>query len=393
MANVERAREAKQKSQSDSAVSVAKSQLEKAVELTKNYPEAVSQLAELNIRTGKSRSAIRDIEQFVDDNPGSLRGYELLAGALAAIGRADESIEAFQRLIKAAPDRPQSHYELGIALAAQGKKTEAAQEFEAALRLAPGYADPMTQLVLADLTNDRSGSALARVNEQLRRVPQSAPLYDLLGLIHAARNQQDSAEIAYRRAVELDPNLVDARVRLAELYEASGRASLALPHAEAARKLDSMNLRAVMATAVAYQQMNDVPRARAAYEAILALNSTFPGAANNLAYLLSEQPGQEENAFKLAALAQQAAPDDPHVSDTFGWILYKRGDYRRAMTMLKQSAAKLPESPSVQYHLGMTAQKLGDTTTARAALTKAAGASSDFAGKEEARKALAQLKG
>lgn len=393
MVNVERARGAKQKPQLDSAIGIAKSELVRAVKLTKNYPEAVYQLADLKIRTGESRSAVKDIERFLNDNPGSIRAHELLAATLSAIGRTDEAIETFQRLIKAAPDRPQSHYELGIALLGQGKQTEAAQEFEAALTLAPGYADPMTQLVLTDLTSERSGSALARVNEQLRRVPQSAPLYDLLGLIYAARNQQDSAETAYRRAVELDPNLADARLRLAELYEASGRPEMALPHAESARKLEPMNPRALMATAVAYQEMNDVPRARAAYEATLALNPRFPGAANNLAYLLSDQPGQEDNAYKLASLARETAPDDPHVADTFGWILYKRGDYERALTMLKQSAAKLPESPSVQYHLGMTAQKLGDTTMARAALTKAVGASNDFAGKEEARKTLAQLKG
>jgi Flp pilus assembly protein TadD len=148
-----------------------------------------------------------------------------------------------------------------------------------------------------------------------------------------------------------------------------------------------------MAAAVAYQQLNDVARARAAYEATLAINPNYPGAANNLAYLLSEQPGQEELAFRLASSAQRISPDDPHVLDTLGWILYKRGEYQRALTVLKQSASKLPESPGVQYHLGMAAEKMGDTTTARTALTKAVGASSEFAGKEEARKALARLKG
>jgi hypothetical protein len=40
----------------------------------------------------------------------------------------------------------------------------------------------------------------------------------------------------------------------------------------------------------------------------------------------------------------------------------------------------------------MTAQKMGDTTTARAALAKAVSNSADFQGKDEARRTLAQLK-
>ena len=46
-------------------------------------------------------------------------------------------------------------------------------------------------------------------------------------------------------------------------------------------------------------------------------------------------------------------PDDPHISDTLGWILYKRGVYQQATALLRESAAKRPESPEIQYHLGM----------------------------------------
>jgi Flp pilus assembly protein TadD len=86
------------------------------------------------------------------------------------------------------------------------------------------------------------------------------------------------------------------------------------------------------------------------------------------------------------------APSDPHVADTFGWILYKRGDYDRALQVLRGAASALPESPSVQYHFGATAQKLGNVDDARAALTKAVGSSFNFAERDEARKALMQIK-
>ena len=91
-------------------------------------------------------------------------------------------------------------------------------------------------------------------------------------------------------------------------------------------------------------------------------------------------------------MAKEQAPDDPRVSDTLGWILYKRGVYQRALALLKESAAKLPDNPQVQYHLGMAYAQVGDHPNARKALTAAANSGAVFEGKEEARKALASLK-
>jgi len=46
----------------------------------------------------------------------------------------------------------------------------------------------------------------------------------------------------------------------------------------------------------------------------------------------------ERAALQLAQRAKEVAPDDPSISDTLGWILYKRGIYQRALGLLKESA-------------------------------------------------------
>jgi len=376
----------------DSPVARARSELETAVKLAGTYPDASLKLAELRIRVGEARSTIADLDRFVSDNPRSIRGLELLAAALAASGRDDEANETFGQLIDIDRDRAESHYEFGVSLQTRGKLPEATREFEAALALAPAYADPMTQIVLIDVMNGKSGAALDRLNQQLAKAPRSAPLYDLVGLVHAARQEVTEAESAYRRAVQLDPGLVDAHVRLADLYNATGRFDLAIAQADSATRVDPRNVRALMALGVGHQQRGDTAQAREAYETVLSLNPKFAGAANNLAYLFADQPGQEAAAYKFASIARDNAPDDPHIGDTFGWVLYKRGDYAHAMTVLTNSAARLPDSPNVQYHLGMVAQKLGQTAAARAALTKAVSSPQNFPGKDEARRILAQLK-
>ena len=64
----------------------------------------------------------------------------------------------------------------------------------------------------------------------------------------------------------------------------------------------------------------------------------------------------------------------------------------RRRSFCARAPQRLPDSPSVHYHLGMAAQQLGDTASARQALTKAVSSPANFTGKDEARKALAQLK-
>jgi len=124
----------------------------------------------------------------------------------------------------------------------------------------------------------------------------------------------------------------------------------------------------------------------------LAIDPQNVGANNNLAVLLADEAGGRDSAFMLATKARQLAPNDPYVADTFGWILYRRGSYPEALAVLKASGASLPESPAVQFHLGMAAQQIGDTAAARRALKRAVSSASNFDGKDEARRALSLLK-
>ncbi len=101
-------------------------------------------------------------------------------------------------------------------------------------------------------------------------------------------------------------------------------------------------------------------------------------AASNLAWLLSEHGGDRDRALALAQTAREQAPEDPHVSDTLGWILYRRGLHQRALALLKDSAAKLPGHPMIQYHLAMVAAAAGDKEAARQALGIAAAAPPRF---------------
>jgi len=186
--------------------------------------------------------------------------------------------------------------------------------------------------------------------------------------------------------------LTAAYVSLGDLYTASGQYDQALARLDEGLKVNPNDLSALILAATVYERKGDIRKAQEAYEKVLAQEPRFAPAANNLAWLYSEHGGDKEKALQLAQAAKEAAPEDPYVSDTLGWILYKRGVYQRALGLIRESAAKLPDNPEIQYHLGMTYYKLGDSEAARQALGKALALSPRFPGVEEAHRVLAEVR-
>jgi tetratricopeptide (TPR) repeat protein len=137
--------------------------------------------------------------------------------------------------------------------------------------------------------------------------------------------------------------------------------------------------------------MKDFPKARDAYEKLLSIKPDFALALNNLAYLYSERLNDLDKAYDLARKARDLQAQDASVGDTFGWVLYKRGDYQQALPILQASAEKAADNPEIQFHLGMTAYMMGQTDLARVALQKAVRATKDFPGKDESKRRLALL--
>jgi predicted Zn-dependent protease len=84
--------------------------------------------------------------------------------------------------------------------------------------------------------------------------------------------------------------------------------------------------------------------------------------------------------------------ESPIYWDTAGWVYYRRGEYDKALPVLKKVVESLPQAAVFQYHLGMAYLKSGDTKDARTHLAKALEerVTADWA--DDARKALDGLK-
>ena len=114
-------------------------------------------------------------------------------------------------------------------------------------------------------------------------------------------------------------------------------------------------------------------------------------AANNLAYIYAEEGGNLDVALQLAQAAKQKLPEVPEITDTVGWIYYKKELPGMAIPLFEQAVAKDPNSAIYRYHLGLAHLKNGDKPKARAALELVVKNSPQAPEAEEARKALASM--
>ena len=178
---------------------------------------------------------------------------------------------------------------------------------------------------------------------------------------------------------------------LAQLYSAANLNEKAITDLQAALAKNPKDASALMLMGMTYNAEKDYKNACDAYEKLLIIVPNNAVALNNLAYLYAENLGDLEKGYQMARKARDQSPTDPSTADTLGWILYQKGQYSSALSLLQESAAKLYGVPEVQFHLGMTFYKMGDEVNAKSALQRALQLTSNFPEKDECNQCLAVL--
>jgi tetratricopeptide (TPR) repeat protein len=333
------------------------------------------------------------LEPVTKERPQIAQAQYLLATAYLAQQKIDQALAVYRKMTEAFPKDPRPSFLVGSVLLGQGKQADAHKAFEKSNEISPDYLPTVEKLVDLDLGDKQYASAIDRVQKLIDKDPKLAQPWALRAKIYLAQRDLARAEPDLLKAINLDPKLEPAYQLLAQLYVASNRQEEAIAKLTAfvENNKSAQAAPALMQLGMINEQMKHFDGARDAYEKLLAIAPNFAPALNNLAILYSERFGELDKAYGLAKKANEAAPNDPHIADTLGWILFKRGEYGNALRLLEESAGKLPDQPEIQFHAGMAHYMLGDEAAARLALQKAADASSDFPGKDEARQRLGVL--
>jgi tetratricopeptide (TPR) repeat protein len=154
------------------------------------------------------------------DDPGFLR---LKGWLLQSRGRFGEAVDCYERIVAAEPADWQTWNNLGNARHCAGDVDGAIAALQRALRLRPGLAEVQRNYAMLCAAAGRLAES-AQAYAALARLEPADPAVQMeLGRARAGLGEMDAAEAAYRRALELAPDLALAWIELGIVLERANR--------------------------------------------------------------------------------------------------------------------------------------------------------------------------
>jgi predicted Zn-dependent protease len=264
--------------------------------------------------------------------------------------------------------------------------------YSKALEVQPEAAEPLQALVRLLVASNRAPEALKRLDEVIARFPALPLAANLKGEALLATQHPADAERAFKTAIERAPNwwIPYQGLSTAESTQGNSAGAMATLQSGISKVQDPSSLQLELAGL--YERTGKPEDAIRMYEAVLRKDPHSDLVANNLAMLLITYRKDQPSLDRAKELSARFATS-PNMAflDTYGWVLYKRGESAAAVAALQAASAKMPDSPVPLYHLGMAQASAGQAGAARDSLSRSLKSGKNFAGMDEAKATLEKL--
>lgn len=363
---------------------------QEVLRLNPRATEAKIALGQIQLAQGRTNTSVGLAVEALANEPANGDAQLLFVRGLLAQGELDRAGVELKQLMARFPDSAAVHAQMGMLLGRQQNLAGARVEFERALQLQPDGLEALGGLVALDLAVKNYASARMRVDARIADKP-SAPLLILAARTYASGGDMAAAEKFLRQALNLDNTSLAAYGGLGQLYLSQGKLAAARAEFEAVVARSPESVAALTMVGIILQAEGNESQARDRFEQVLRIDPEAAVAANNLAWMYASTGGNLDVALQLAQTAQRKLPGVTAVSDTLGFIYYKKNLASLAVSTLKVCTEQEPGNPTYQYHLGLAYASAGDAARAAQALTRALKLKPDFDEAREARDRLTSL--
>lgn len=342
---------------------------------------------------GDAMGAEAVIETVTRQHPDDADAHALLAELRLRRGDWAGAERAAEAVLRLGGDDAMAERVIAATLTAQGRLEDGTGRLLTLVERGHTRHDTMTALLRNFVRLGQTERAVTLVETMLAETPDNpvARLAQADLLMHAGDIESARALLAQARQPHAETPTFSAALARLELAAGNGEAAKAVLHQSLERFPQDEGLLFLLAQT--YGALREHQQAIAIYEILYGRNPGSLIFANNLASLIAQHRADDPNAIARAAqIAQRLrGHDNPHLRDTYGWVLFLKGDKTAALPHLIAAAEGLPQNPYVRYHLGRVYAALDEFDLARNHLEAALAIDAGFASAASARGTLAAL--
>lgn len=346
-------------------------------------------------------NAIKCLEKILDINPTAASVHLALGSIYEAMFEADKAITEYKTYLAMEPDDIRVKEQIVRILLQIGKKQEAIsyleelkQDPKAAIQLAILYMDENKFLdavnVLSDLArqfpdNGQIVFPLALAYERLGDYPAAMRLLQAispsnefyvesqryLAVLTARRGNLNEAITILQDRLKERPNVKEWLLTISLLYEEAEKLNEADAWLKKAEDLYSNDTQVMFQRIMLLDKQGQKEQAIQLAKKLLEIDSQDAMAMNYIGYSYAEQGINLDEAEKLIKNAIALEPDDGYITDSLGWVHFKKKEFDQALVNLKRAHELIPDDPTIIEHLGDVFSAKGMYDDARKMYVKA----------------------
>jgi superkiller protein 3 len=259
-------------------------------------------IAQLSQGSNVSEGIARLSAAIAKYQPAGAEYYLQLADALSGAGRYREALPVYEQALRREPESVPAHERLALLLISLGQIARAEEALKWALQRAAD-APAWAEFGLIEQAQGKISGATAALEKAIQLDPDMVEAYNSLGTIRMQSGDTARAETALRDAIRVQPNNAASRNNLANLLASTDRLEEALLQ----------------------------------YQAALRYGDNYSGARYNYALTLVRMQRLDEAKAQLVALLR-ADPHDSDAHELLGDVLVREGHTTAAIEHYREVA-------------------------------------------------------
>lgn len=336
----------------------ARAAFEKSVALQPTFFPAVTNLARLDLIDNKPDAAKQRFEKVLEKDKSNFGAMASLGDLAMAQNKTDEATSWYEKASNANPDAIAPALKLGtqyLHIKQPQKALTLARKFQTAN---PTNADLLDLLGQAQVATKDYASALDTYSKLVNVLPKSPQAQLRLAGVHMLMKNDAEAASDLKRAVDLAPNFMPARLAQIQLATRSGRLDDALNIAHAVQN-DNPKSPAGYAIEgdLLMAQHKPVP-AGAAYDKALALGKSDELMIKSLIAMNAAGKGKEAQARAQEWL--KANPTDQAITMYLAETNLANKQFKPAIALMQDLLKRNPNNPAVLNNLAWAYQQEKD---------------------------------